>query len=38
MTKISELGPSPEHAKYQALMPKFWERVGQQEKLAIVFK
>ncbi|GAA2422476.1 hypothetical protein A7G45_07605 [Mycolicibacterium llatzerense] len=35
MTKISELGPSPEHAKYQALMPKFWERVGQQEKLAI---
>ncbi len=35
MTKISELGPSPEHAQHQALMPKFWERVEQQEKLAI---
>jgi len=35
MAKIGELGPSPEHAKYQALLPEFWERVAQQEQIAI---
>lgn len=35
MIKISDLGPSPEHAQYQALLPKFWERVAQQEARAI---
>lgn len=35
MPKISELGPSPEHAKYQALLPEFWQRVEKQQELAI---
>jgi hypothetical protein len=35
MPKISELGPSPEHAQYQALMPEFWHRVEQQEAQAV---
>ncbi|MGB8406120.1 MAG: nuclear transport factor 2 family protein [Mycobacterium sp.] len=35
MAKIRDLGPSPEHAKYQALLPEFWDRVARQEQIAI---
>ncbi|CPT54881.1 Hypothetical protein ERS075534_02503 [Mycobacteroides abscessus] len=31
MSRLEKLGPSPEHAKYQALMPEFWKKVQQQE-------
>jgi hypothetical protein len=32
MSRLEKLGPSPEHAQYQALMPEFWKKVRQQEK------
>lgn len=35
MTNLTKLGPSPEHAKYQALLPDFWKKVEQQETDAI---
>lgn len=31
MSRLEKLGPSPEHAKYQAFMPEFWKKVQQQE-------
>lgn len=31
MTALTKLGTSPEHAKYQSLLPKFWKRVKKQE-------
>jgi len=31
MSRLEKLGPSPEHAKYQTLMPEFWKKVRQQE-------
>ncbi|WP_065287726.1 nuclear transport factor 2 family protein [Mycolicibacter kumamotonensis] len=35
MPNLTKLGPSPEHAKYQALLPDFWKKVEQQEADAI---
>jgi hypothetical protein len=35
MKTLSHLGPSPEHAKYQALLPQFWDRVRRQEETAL---
>lgn len=35
MKNLSHLGPSPEHAKYQALLPEFWERLRGQERFAL---
>lgn len=31
MTTLADLGPSPEHAQYQALLPAFWQKVRRQE-------
>ncbi len=35
MKTLHHLGPSPEHAQYQAIVPEFWEKVQQQEAQAI---
>lgn len=35
MRTLHHLGPSPEHRRYQALLPQFWARVEQQEAEAL---
>ncbi|MBF6061967.1 nuclear transport factor 2 family protein [Nocardia terpenica] len=35
MKTLHHLGPSPEHARYQALLPEFWAKVEQQERDAV---
>ncbi|WP_067568756.1 nuclear transport factor 2 family protein [Nocardia acidivorans] len=35
MRTLHHLGPSPEHAASQALLPEFWKKVEQQENAAI---
>ncbi|MCU1642841.1 MAG: hypothetical protein JWN03_3116 [Nocardia sp.] len=30
MKTLHNLGPSPEHEQYRALLPQFWERVDEQ--------
>ncbi|WP_225724641.1 MULTISPECIES: nuclear transport factor 2 family protein [unclassified Nocardia] len=35
MRTLHHLGPSPEHPRYQALLPEFWDKVGQQQKEAV---
>lgn len=35
MSDLAKLGPSPEHAKYQAILPEFFARVEKQEARAV---
>lgn len=35
MRTLHDLGPSPEHARYQPLLPEFWKKVEQQEAEAL---
>ncbi|WP_102142279.1 nuclear transport factor 2 family protein [Mycobacterium hubeiense] len=35
MKTLYHLGPSPEHAQYQAIMPEFWKRTKKQEEEAV---
>ncbi|WP_442790049.1 nuclear transport factor 2 family protein [Nocardia sp. CDC160] len=35
MRTLHHLGPSPEHARYQALLPEFWDKVKRQEAEAL---
>lgn len=35
MRTLHDLGPSPEHPRYRALLPEFWARVEQQQNEAV---
>lgn len=35
MKTLHHLGPSPEHDRYRALLPEFWQRVDEQEQQAV---